>query len=573
MTVFLTPELEPFYGGTYFPPERRHGLPSFKELLLFLTDAWQNRRSEITQSVQQLSLHLKQRSKRGEAPGTLNTDALETATNRLIAEYDLQNGGWGAAPKFPQPMAIEFLLHRHLAGQPKALETALHALRRMSRGGMYDVVGGGFSRYSTDNTWLVPHFEKMLYDNAQLVRVYLHAWQLSHEPYFRRVVVETLEFVRREMLDPQGGFYSSLDADSEGQEGKFYVWSLDELRRILGEDSPFFESAYGATEQGNWEGRLILQRAMDDDTLANLSDMTHDQVVDRLSNCHARLLKEREKRIRPGTDDKVLTAWNGLMLSAFSEAGRVFDNASYLEIAGRNADFLLTCLRPDGKLRRTWRLGQSGQEVFLEDYACLILGLLELYQADLNLRWFREARQLAEEMLACFSDPDGGFFDTSQDAEALLTRPKDLQDNATPSGNALAVESLLRLAALTEAPEWRQIAEKALALVSDMAPSYPTAFGLWLSAAELALGKVDQVAILGEPTDEPTQALIDVLRNIYHPNMVMAVSCYPPPAEAPALLTGRLMLNNQPTAYVCQGFVCLQPVTQPEDLARQLTAN
>ena len=572
MSVFLTPDLEPFYGGTYFPPERRHGLPSFKELLLFLTEAWQNRRTEITSSAQQISLHLKQRSDQGGSSGTFNPDTLETATNSLISNYDNQHGGWGAAPKFPQPMSIEFLLRRHLTGHTEALKPALHTLRAMSLGGMYDVVGGGFSRYSTDNTWLVPHFEKMLYDNALLARVYLHAWQISHEPFLRQVVEETLEFVAREMLSPQGGFYSSLDADSEGVEGKFYVWSLDELRQILAQDSPFFESAYGISPLGNWEGKTILQRSKDDNTLASQFDLPPDQVVDKLKDCHARLLQVRGQRTRPGTDDKVLTAWNGLMLSAFAEAGRVFDNASYIEIAGRNADFLLTSLRPDGKLRRTWRLGQTGQEVFLEDHASLILGLLELYQSDFSLRWFTEACQLAEEMLTRFSDPAGGFFDTARDAESLLTRPKDLQDNATPSGNALAAEALLRLAALTEAPDWRRTAEKTLDLVADMAPRYPTAFGHWLSAADFALGKETQVAILGDPADEKTQALLNIVRTTYHPNLVIAACSLPPADGAPALLAERPLLNGQPTAYVCQGFVCLQPVTQPDELTRQLTA-
>jgi uncharacterized protein YyaL (SSP411 family) len=573
MTVFLTPDLEPFYGGTYFPPERRHGLPSFKELLLFLTEAWHNRRAEITSSAQQISLHLKQRLDQDKTAGTFKPDALETSINSLIANYDWQHGGWGAAPRFPQPMTIEFLLRRHLAGQSAALKPALHALHAMSLGGMYDVVAGGFSRYSTDNAWLVPHFEKMLYDNAQLVRVYLHAWQVSHQPFLRQVVEETLGFVAREMLSPQGGFYSSLDADSDGEEGKFYVWSQDELQLTLGEDSPFFESAYGVTPQGNWEGKIVLQRAVEDANLAIQFGLSPDQVVEKFIDCHARLLQVRGKRIRPGTDDKVLTAWNGLMLCAFAEAGRVFDNAPYLEIASRNADFLLTSLRTDGKLRRTWRLGQTGQEVFLEDYAALILGLLELYQSDFNQRWFTQACQLAEEMLARFRDPTGGFFDTARDAEALLTRPKDLQDNATPSGNALAVDALLRLAALTERPEWRQTAESALDLVADMAPRYPTSFGRWLSAADFALGKVDQVAILGNPTDQRTQALINVLRTTYHPNMVVAVSSYPPPDGAPALLPGRPMLDGQPTAYVCQGFVCLQPVTQPDELTRQLSSD
>lgn len=377
-------------------------------------------------------------------------------------------------------MTIEFLLRRHLAGQTEALKTALHALQAMALGGKYDVVGGGFSRYSTDNDWCVPHFEKMLYDNAQLARVYLHAWQVSGDPFLRRVVEETLGFVAREMLSPQGGFYSSLEADSEGEEGKFYVWSLEELRSVLGEANDFFESAYGVRAMGNWEGKTVLQRAVDDATLASRFGLNREEVTEKLTDCHARLLAVRNTRIRPDTDDKVLTAWNGLMLSAFSEAGRVFNNDAYLQIASRNADFLLTALRPDGKLCRTWRLGQAGQEVFLEDHAALILGLLELYQSDFNQRWFLEAYELAGEMLEYFIDPAGGFFDTARDAETLLTRPKDLQDNATPSGNALAVEALLRLAALTEKSEWSQIAEKALGLVTEMAARYPTVFGRWL---------------------------------------------------------------------------------------------
>lgn len=573
MSVFLTPDLEPFYGGTYFPPERRHGLPSFKELLLFLTEAWQNRRTEITHSAQQLSLQLKQRSDQDRSYATFKPESLETALQNLVANYDQKNGGWGAAPKFPQPMSIEFLLRRHAAGAPDALKIALHALRAMSMGGMYDVVGGGFSRYSTDNNWLVPHFEKMLYDNAQLVRVYLHAWQISQEPFLQQVVEETLGFVAREMLSPQGGFYSSLDADSEGEEGKFYVWNLAELRRTLAEDSPFFECAYGITPRGNWEGRILLQRSTDDTSLASQFELTVEQVGVRLSDCHTTLLQVRGKRIRPGTDDKVLTAWNGLMLSAFAEAGRVFNNPAYLEIASHNADFLLTCLHPDGKLRRTWRLGQTGQEVFLEDHAALILGLLELYQSDFNLRWFTEACQLAAEMQARFSDPAGGFFDTAREAEALLTRPKDLQDNATPCGNALAAEALLRLAALSEGSDWQKIAEKTLDLVAEMAPRYPTSFGRWLSTADFALGKVNQVAILGNPTDERTRALIDELRPVYRPNLVLAASAFPPAEGSPALLNDRPLLEGQPSAYVCQGFVCLQPVTRPEELTRQLSAD
>ena len=469
------------------------------------------------------------------------------------------------------PMTIEFLLRRHLAGDADALKPALHALKAMAHGGMYDVVGGGFSRYSTDNDWLVPHFEKMLYDNAQLVQVYLHAWQMTEEPFHRQVVEETLGFVTREMLSPEGGFYSSLDADSEGVEGKFYVWTVEEIRLVLGGEYTFFETAYGITSKGNWEGKTVLQRAVDDASLAARFGLSGQQVVDQLAGCHSRLLTARTKRIRPGTDDKVLTSWNGLMLASFAQAARVLQNKEYLVIATRNADLLLTKLRPEGKLRHTYRAGQVGREVFLEDYAALILGLLELYQTDFNNRWFVEANDLAGEMLARFSDPAGGFFDTAADAETLLTRPKDLQDNATPSGNAMAVEALLKLAAFTEKAEWAETASKALSLAGDLSSRYPTAFSRWLSAADFALGKIKQVAIIGDPADEGTKALIREVRKAFRPNLVIAVSSYPPPEGAPALLADRPMLEGKPTAYVCEGFVCKRPVTKAEELSGLLS--
>ena len=363
-------------------------------------------------------------------------------------------------------MLIEFLLRRHLAGDAQALKPALHALHAMRRGGMYDVVGGGFARYSTDNAWHVPHFEKMLYDNAQLTGVYLHAWQLTCDPAFRQVVEASLGFIQRELTSPEGGFYSSLDADSGGQEGQFYTWDLDEIRAELGKQAEFFESAYGITAQGNWEGRTVLQRQVEEAGLAAHFGLTQEQVQERLADCHARLLAARSKRLRPATDDKVLTAWNGLMLQSLAEAGAAFEDRGLLGLAARNADFLLTALCPEGSLRHAWRAGQAGREVFLEDYAALILGLLALYQADFNPRWFQQAEKLAAQMLERFSDPQGGFFDTPADAETVLTRPKDLQDNATPSGNALAAQALLKLAAFTGSEQYRARAEASLKLVS-----------------------------------------------------------------------------------------------------------
>jgi hypothetical protein len=435
---------------------------------------------------------------------------------------------------------------------------------------MWDVIGGGFARYSTDDTWHVPHFEKMLYDNALLTRAYLHAWQVTGEASFRHVVDQTLRFVVREMMSPEGAFLSSLDADSEGTEGRYYVWSFDQIHTVLGEDTSLFAEAYGVTEGGTWEGTNILQCSMDDTTLAARRDMTPDDVRDVLERSRARLLLARGDRVRPAIDDTVLTAWNGLMLSSLAEVARVLADQSCLDAATRNANFLLTTLRPDGHLRRTWRDGVAGQPAYLDDYASLVLGLLDLYQTDFNNRWFVEAKALAEEMVDRFADPAGGFFDTPDDAEQLILRPKNLQDNAVPSGNALAVEALLTLTALTDSTEWRRLAEQALDLVTNLAVRYPTGFGRWLCAADLALENETQVAIAGDPSDQRTKSLVAVIRMVWRPSLFMALSEAPLPPGAPDLLADRPMMAGQPTAYVCEGSTCQRPVTQPEDLRRQL---
>jgi uncharacterized protein len=624
MSVFLTPDLKPFYAGTYFPPVPRYNMPAFKDVLAGIARTWKEDPDEIERVSGQVSSHLQQALNANiKAESAFTQEQLDTALKSLINTYDWEHGGWGSAPKFPQPMAIEFLLRRSMlsganrvraveahspstvefaknaqssAQDEEALKPALHALKSMARGGMYDVVGGGFSRYSTDNFWRVPHFEKMLYDNAQLTRAYLHAWQITGDDFFKRIVVETLDFVAREMTHPDGGFYSSLDADSEGEEGKFYVWSLDEIRELLKEDSEFFEAAYGITAPGNWEGRTVLQRALDDDSLAvrfpGLSAGTGKLGIEtipiKLAESHAKLLAARATRIRPGTDDKILTAWNGLMLAAVAEVARVIvseakqsprpdeeiasslkttpRNDMYYKLATRNAEFLLDSLRPRGKLKRSWREGKITNEVFLEDYAALILGLIELYQTDFNNKWFGAAKELADEMIELFEDPNGGFFDTSKDGENLLLRPKDLQDNAMPSGNALACEALLKLAAFTDDGKYRDLAERSLGLVADMAPRYPTAFARWLSAADFALGNVKQVAVLYEAQGEDASALMRVVQSAFRPNMIVAASSYPPSTEAPSLLNDRPLKDGKATIYVCEGFVCKNPVTSITEL-------
>jgi uncharacterized protein len=577
MSVFLTPDLQPFYAGTYFPSVRRYNMPAFREVLASIARAWQEDPGELSRVGTQVLAQLKTHSMAGPA-SQISPETLEDVTSRLIESYDHEHGGWGAAPKFPQPMLIDFLLQRaaYEEGTDSApARTAFHALNAMARGGMYDVVGGGFSRYSTDVHWRVPHFEKMLYDNAQLAVAYLHAWKLSHNAFYREVVIETLDFVMRELMHPLGGFYSSLDADSDGQEGAFYVWTMQEIRDALDEDGllNLVVAAYNITERGNWEGRNVLQRALDDATLTARLGIDAPLMRNQLCEAHARLLKARAARVRPTTDDKVLAGWNGLMLRAFAQASRFLDDpklsTEYLNVATRSGTFLVSEMWPDGSLRRSWRNGTLSDEVFLEDHAAVILGLLDLYQAGLDNRWYAAAIELANDMLRRYADPAGGFFDTPNDAETLPVRPKDLQDNAVPSGNALACEALLRLAALGAEGSLSEIGHGGLQLVANAVGRYPTAFGHWLSTAGLALAGEQQLAIVYPPETDPSP-LLRVTNDTFRPNLVVAVSKYPPPGEAPGLLAERLPHEGRPTAYVCHGFACKLPVTSPDDLLKQL---
>jgi hypothetical protein len=598
MSVFLTPDLQPFYAGTYFPPAPRHNMPSFKDVLAGIARTWQEQPAEVFRVGGEVSNHLKQALAINiQSDAALTQAHLDAAVKNLLDSYDWGYGGWGSAPKFPQPMTIEFLLRRAATDNPQReqiMKAVVHALSAMSRGGMYDVVGGGFARYSVDNFWRVPHFEKMLYDNAQLARAYLHAWQVTGDPSLGRIVTGALDFIAREMTNPGGGFYSSLDADSEHEEGKFYVWTLDEIRSTLMDDSDFFEAAYGVTYKGNWEGKTVLQRALDDASLAARFKLDPETVPVKLADCHSRLLSVRATRIRPGADDKVLTSWNGLMLATMAEASRIvianeanqspietgFDsslplvahrNDRYYLLAVRNAEFLLKELRPNGKLKHSWREGRTTDEVFLEDYAALILGLFELYQTDFDNRWFSSAKELANEMLELFEDPDGGFFDSSKDGGQLLLRPKDVQDNATPSGNALACEALLKLAEFTGEGKYRDLAENSLRLAAGMAVRHPTAFGRWLSAADMALGNTKQVAVVYDPGGQDEAGkLIRAIRSQFKPNIVIAASAHPPPEDAPALLKERPLKNGKPTVYVCEGFACKNPVTTISELEELL---
>lgn len=574
MSVFLTPDLRPFFAGTYFPPVRRYNMPSFREVLSSIARAWRQDIQEVERVGNQVMEYIRPPQHKLQQRNVVTAEALEAAVTNLLDSYDWGYGGWGTAPKFPQPMTIEFLLRRAAAESPQRsqiLKAVTHVLNAMSRGGMYDVVGGGFCRYSVDNFWRTPHFEKMAYDNALLALAYLHGYLVTGNQNYRRVCEETLDFVLRELTHSSGGFFSSLDADSEAEEGKFYVWTADELERVLASDFEFFKAAYGISPMGNWEGKTILQRALDDATLAARFKLDLEEIQQKLSDCHSRLLAARSARIRPATDDKVLVMWNALMLKAFAEAGRYLKRDDYLQAAIRNARFLLEQLYVNHRLHRSWRQGQAKHNAYLEDYAALILALLALYQSDPNVEWYVSALQLADEMLEHFIDPNGGFFDTRDDHEALLVRPKDVQDNATPSGNALAATALLELSAYGDRPAWRDIAEEMLSSVYGAMLRYPTAFAQWLCAADFAVGPAYEVAILGDLQRPETKDLLNALWKTFRPRQVTAVSGYPPLPGAPAILKDRPLVNGLPTAYVCQGFVCRQPVHSPAEMEAQLT--
>ena len=597
LSVFLTPDGRPFYGGTYFPSERRHGLPAFRDVLAAIALAWHDDRAGVEAVADRVAATLAGRS--GEPVATAEDAAaspligldgrplvarptrlsvvdeglLERAVERIEAAFDPQGGGWGDAPKFPQPMTIEFLLRRHAAtGAELPLAMAHRSLEAMAEGGIHDQLGGGFARYSTDERWLVPHFEKMLYDNAQLARAYLHAWQISGEPRFRDVAVVTLDYLLRDMVVADGPFAASQDADTAAVEGATYLWDADEVTGALGRDAPLFCAAYDVAPGGNWEGRTILHRVADDAALADAFGLPVPQVAERLAAARARLLEARDRRPQPARDDKALAAWNGLAIGTFADAGAVLGRADYLGAATRAAEGLLGGLLDDaGRLRRSWRDGRASGTGVLEDYALLGSGLLDLYEATFEERWFLVARRLLEAMLDHFADPAGGFFDTADDHERLIARPKGLQDNALPSGNATAATALLRLAAFSGEGRFRDAAEGGLALVAGIVERYPTAFAQWLTALDLSARPIDEVAVVGAPDDPRTMALIAAVRERYRPRLVLAAADPGSAARsAVALLHDRHLRDRQPTAYRCRGFACRAPVTEAAELSAQL---
>ncbi|MGH8934921.1 MAG: thioredoxin domain-containing protein [Acidimicrobiia bacterium] len=573
MTVFLTPDAHPFYAGTYFPKEGRHGLPSFRQVLEGVAEAWAGRRNQVVDQAERLTEAIsRQVAPAGDLP---ERDVLEAAYQGLQAQFDSAHGGFGGAPKFPQAPVLEFLLR--IAGEPwapEALPMAYRTLEAMARGGIYDHLGGGFARYSVDSTWLVPHFEKMLYDNAQLARLYLRAWQETGEERLRQVAVETLEYLLRDLSHPEGGFFSGEDADSEGVEGRFYVFGHDEFRAAVGaEDAHLAADYFGVTPRGNFEGQTILHEAAPLRDVAQRHGLDPGAVRDALARAKERLRVAREQRVRPGLDDKVVVAWNGLALRGLAEAGAVLGEDRYLEAARRNARFVLDKLQREGRLLRSWRDGRAAPVAgFCEDYAAYAVGLFALYQATGELEWYREARRLATEMVQLFADPvNGGFYSTGHDAEQLLTRPKDLMDNPLPSGNSLAAEALLTLSLYTGDVEVRRLADGAFRQAGRLLDEYPSAAGHLLAVLHTALSGPKEVAIVGPPGHPDTRALAGVVWERFRPDCVLATD----PGDGSSateipLLEGRHSENGPPLAYVCRNFTCRAPVGEPDDLRAQL---
>ena len=552
MSVFLTPDGAPFYGGTYFPPEDRYGMPSFKRLLVAIAETWRDRRPEAELQGKRLVEHLDPLGKLAPSDDPISEEVLGLAEDALRQSFDPEWGGFGNAPKFPQPMTVDLLHRLERRGSRDAGAMAARTLDAMGAGGMFDQLGGGFARYSVDRYWLVPHFEKMLYDNAQLLRTYARSWLLTAAPRHRRIAEMTAEWMLRELRDPGGGFWSSLDADSEGEEGLFYLWTMDEVERAAGSDAELAVERWGFTTAGNFEGRNIPVHA---------ADMDGDDV----ERVRLALLEAREQRVRPATDTKVLTSWNGLAVAALAEAGTILARPDLVGAGAEAAGFVLSEMRIDGRLMRAYRDGTVKHLGFAEDHAAMIEGVLALYEATNEPRWLAHATELADAILDLFHDRErGGFFTTGNDAEELITRSKDLIDNAVPSANSILAVSLQRLSLLTGETRYEDAALGILRLVRGALDRSPLAFGTALAAVDLYLGDPIEVVVLrGEGTD----GLLATIRERWLPNSVLVVA---DEGDDGFLLDGRRKLEGRATAFVCRRGACKMPVTEPAALAELL---
>ena len=571
MTVVMDAEGKPFFAGTYFPPDERFGRPSFQRVLQGLMQAWRTRREEVAQTGAKLLEYLQQ-SPKGENQ-LPPAEALGQAITTLERNYDQQHAGFGSAPKFPPHSTLGLLRNRPEAAAQHMLH---HTLQTMARGGIYDQLGGGFARYSVDALWLVPHFEKMLYDNAQLLRCYSEAYTLQPLPLYARVVRETVAWLEREMTSPEGGFYSALDADSEGEEGKFYLWQGADIDALLSpEDAKLAKSYFDISTMGNFEGRNILNLKHPPAAVAERFSISLETLEKRIANIQNTLFEARAKRVRPGLDDKILCSWNGLMLQGLASAARCFDNPDYLALAQRSARFIREAFYEQGRLQHSYKQGRATVTGMLEDYAYVGLGLLELYQLSLEPEHLTLALELAQSICQHFRDPEGGFFNTPDDGEALIIRPKDRFDAATPSAEASAAQLLLMLWRYNGNDTWRELAQQSLARIGSLMLQHPHGFASHLSALAWWHSSAPDVVLVGQRGSPDLQALQRTVQQVQQPHMLVAQcsGADDPLTQQLPLLQERSALNGQATAYVCQNFSCRLPVTTPEALREQLEAN
>jgi uncharacterized protein YyaL (SSP411 family) len=578
MSVFLTPDLEPFFGGTYYPPRDARGMPGFERVLDSVARAWRERRPEILETAGAMTEQLRAAGKVPRAEGDLTTVLLDNAARALARAFEPTHGGFGRAPKFPHAMDLKVLLRQYArTGDTHALHMVRHTLDKMARGGIYDHLGGGFARYSTDDRWLVPHFEKMLYDNALLASVYLEAFQVTRGPDYARVARETFDYLLREMTGPDGGFAATEDADSEGVEGKFYVWTLAEIREVLGADrAQTLAYVYDVTEAGNWEGHTILHLPKPLAQAAKLLGRPEDVLRAELDADRAKLLAVRERRVPPAKDTKVLTSWNGLLIAALADGARILADERYLVAAQTTAAFLLEHMRnSDGRLLHAYKDGRARFNAYLDDYACLIDGLIRLFEADGEPRWLSTACDLARVMVAEFHDPEqGGFFYTGAAHEALIARQRDTYDNATPSGNAMAATALVRLGALTSDDHWTVLGRQALEAAHVILAQAPTAAGQSLVALDFILSPGQQFAVIAG--SDGLQHALEAIAADFRPNKVVAPALDqtggPQRPEIP-LLADRTARNGRTTTYICRDYVCQAPVVGQDELLAALAGD
>ena len=571
MTMFLTPEGVPFFGGTYYPPDDRPGMPSFRRVLAGVADAYRNRREEVMRSGEQLKTIYVAATTAPRSTGPLSPALLDGAWRSIAQRYDARQGGFEGAPKFPQAMALDFSLrYWRRTGTTHALEIAAHSFRRMARGGIYDQVGGGFHRYAVDAVWLVPHFEKMLYDNALLARLGVHLWQATGDDETRRVTEETIDWAIREMMSPGGGFYSSLDADSEGEEGKFYVWTAAELEDVAGEDASLVARYWGVSPAGNFEGHNILHVPNEPSAVAAREGVELSRLEQAARRARSSLYDRRAARVWPGRDEKVLASWNGLMLRALADGARAFGRADWRAAAIRSGEFLAREMVRENKVLRSWKDGRPHIAGFLEDHAAVALAFLSLYELTLDAAWLARARSLGSAIVASFWD-DGAnvFFDTAHDHERLITRPREVTDNATPAGTSLAVELLLRLAELFRDADMQRRATWVLETLAAPLAQHGAAFGYLLGAADLAIHGATEVAIVGDPNADDFGALTAEVARQYLPALVLAGGA-PGDESGVALLEDRIAREGKATGYVCRQYLCSEPTVDRRRFAELL---